>query len=183
MKIFTIILCVAFATFGTLAQADQKDPRLDVLFERLNATNVKDEASDITSEIWSIWIESSDGISNELIRLGILAMQARRLDIALEYFDQLVKHEPGFAEGWNKRATVLYTIGRIQASIDDIQKVLALEPRHFGALAGLGMCYEVLGNNVAAVKAYALALNANPHLFRIQKRLDDLREQIRRNNI
>ena len=110
-------------------------------------------------------------------------MQVQRLDIALDHFDQLVKHEPGFAEGWNKRATVLYTMGRIQASIDDIQKVLALEPRHFGALAGLGMCYEVLGNDAAAAKAYALALTANPHLSRIHKRLQTLREHIRRDNI
>ena len=74
-------------------------------------------------------------------------------------------------------------MGRIQASIDDIQKVLALEPRHFGALVGLGMCHEVLGNDAAAAKAYALALTANPHLSRIHKRLQTLREQIRRNNI
>jgi len=183
MRFVVLILCFALTVATTSARADQKDPRLDDLFERLNATDAKAEASDITSEIWSIWIESGDGVSNELIRLGILAMQARRFDIALDHFDQLVNHEPRFAEGWNKRATVLYTVGRIQASIDDIQKVLALEPRHFGALAGLGMCYEVLGNDAAAVKAYVLALTANPHLSRIQKRLDDLREQIRNNNI
>ena len=183
MRFVLLILGFAFATIVAPAQSDQKDPRLEALFERLNANDIKADASEITSEIWSIWIESGDGISNELIRRGILAMQEQRLDIALDHFDQLVKHEPGFAEGWNKRATVLYTMGRIQASIDDIQKVLALEPRHFGALAGLGMCYEVLGNDAAAAKAYALALTANPHLSRIHKRLQTLREQIRRNNI
>jgi tetratricopeptide (TPR) repeat protein len=180
MRLALLILGFAFATIVAPAQADQKNPRLEGLFERLNATDIKADASEITSEIW---IESGDGISNELIRRGILAMQVQRLDIALDHFDQLVKHEPGFAEGWNKRATVLYTMGRMQASIDDIQKVLALEPRHFGALAGLGMCYEVLGNDAAAAKAYALALAANPHLSRIHKRLQTLREQIRRNNI
>jgi tetratricopeptide (TPR) repeat protein len=183
MRLALLILSFAFATIVVPAQADQKNPRLEGLFERLYATDIKADASEITSEIWSIWIESGDDISNELIRRGILAMQVQRLDIALDHFDQLVKHEPGFAEGWNRRATVLYTMGRIQASIDDIQKVLALEPRHFSALAGLGMCYEVLGNDAAAAKAYALALAANPHLSRIHKRLQALREQIRRNNI
>ena len=183
MRLVLLILCFAFATIVAPAQANQKDPRLKGLFERLNGTDVKAETYEITSEIWSIWIESGDGISNALIRLGILAMQAQRLDIALTHFNQLVRHEPRFAEGWNKRATVLYTMGRIHASIDDIQKVLVLEPRHFGALTGLGMCYEVLGNNTAAAMAYELALTANPHLPRIQKRVEALRRQIRRNNI
>ena len=80
-------------------------------------------------------------------------MQAQRLNIALDHFDQLEKHEPRFAEGWNKCATVLYTIGPVQVSIDDIQKVLVLEPRHFGALTGLGTCYEALSNDAAAAKA------------------------------
>jgi tetratricopeptide (TPR) repeat protein len=183
MRLVLLILCFSFATIVAPAQDDRKDPRLERLFERLNATDVKAEASEITSEIWSIWIKSGDDISDELIRLGILAMQAGRLDIALDHFDQLVKHEPRFAEGWNKRATVLYTMGRIKASIDDIQKVLVLEPWHFGVLAGLGMCYEVLGNDAAAAKANELALTANPHLYRIRKRLESLPEQIRRNNI
>jgi tetratricopeptide (TPR) repeat protein len=180
---FFLILCFALATIVSPSQAKQKDPRLKGLFERLNGSDVKAETYQITSEIWSTWIESGDGISNELIRLGILAMQAQRLNIALNHFNQLVKHELRFAEGWNKRTTVLYDMGRIHASIDDIQKVLVLKLRHFDALAGLGMYYEVLGNVVAAAKAYALALAANRHRSRIHKRLQNLWEQIRRNKI
>ncbi len=168
---------------ATVATAGQTDTRLDTLFERLKETKAPDVARSVTSEIWSIWLDSDDGVSDELMRRGVAAMRAGRHDLALNQFDLLVKHEPKFAEGWNKRATVLYVMGKFQSSIDDIKRVLALEPRHFGALSGLGMCYEALGEEEAARDAYKLALNANPHLSRIRERIEDLQEQVRRKNI
>ena len=102
---------------------------------------------------------------------------------AVEVFTEVVKLATEFAEGWNKRATVLYALGQFQSSIDDIKRVLALEPRHFGALSGLGMCYEALGEEEAARDAYKLALSANPHLSRIRERIEHLQEQVRRKNI
>lgn len=181
-KLICILGCL-LAYHSAPVLADQSDKRLDTLFEELNSTDTRPEAAEIASEIWSIWHESDDGISNELIRRGVLAMHKRRYDIALNHFDQLIKHEPGFAEGWNKRATIYYLVGQYRNSIDDIRNVLALEPRHFGALSGLGMCYEMLGDGQAAAKAYQLALKVNPHLHRIQERLKNLQDQIRRKNI
>lgn len=171
------------ACSATVAEADQTDKRLDALFERLKATQAADIARAVTSEIWSIWLDSDDGVSDELMRRGVAAMRAGRHDLALEQFNLLVKHEPNFAEGWNKRATVLYAMGQFRSSIEDIKRVLALEPRHFGALSGLGMCYEALGEEEAARNAYNLALNANPHLSRVRKRVEHLKEQFRRKNI
>ena len=117
------------------------------------------------------------------MRRGVTAMRAGRHNLALNQFELLVKHEPKFAEGWNKRATVLYVMGKFQSSIEDIKRVLVLEPRHFGALSGLGMCYEALGEEEAARDAYKLALSANPHLSRIRERIEHLQEQVRRKNI
>ena len=176
-------MAMLLACSANLATADQTDKRLDALFARLKETETPDVARSVTSEIWSIWLHSGDRLSDELMRRGVTAMRAGRHKLALNQFELLVKHEPKFAEGWNKRATVLYALGQFQSSIDDIKRVLALEPRHFGALSGLGMCYEALGEEEAARDAYKLALSANPHLSRIRERIEHLQEQVRRKNI
>ena len=95
----------------------------------------------------------------------------------------MVNYDPDFAEGWNKRATVLYFLGRFEESIADIQKVLVLEKRHFGALSGLGLCYEALGDEEAALEAYLRALQVNPHLQFLPEKIERLRKNIRRRNI
>ena len=179
---FALVLVLIVGTSGPTV-ADQNDPRLDDLFARLSNPDNHLDAPDIQHEIWTIWMQSDDRRSNELLRLGVRAMQAGRHDIALSQFSALVSHQPDFAEGWNKRATVQYILGRYQESIADIKRVLSLEPRHFGALSGLGMCYEALGDLEAAVKAYELTLKANPQLLSTRERIRKLRREIRRKNI
>ena len=183
MRIVNLLMALLLACSANLATADQTDKRLDALFARLKGTKTPDVARSVTSEIWSIWLHSGDRLSDELMRRGVTAMRAGRHNLALNQFELLVKHEPKFAEGWNKRATVLYVMGKFQSSIKDIKRVLVLEPRHFGALSGLGMCYEALGEEEAARDAYKLALNANPHLSRIGERIESLQESVRRKNI
>lgn len=179
---FLSMICI-FTAFSAAAAADQRDLRLEGLFGRLQQTEVRSEAEQIEGEIWSLWSTSEDEISNTLMRQGVLAMQARRYDLALRQFDLLVEHEPGFSEGWNKRATVLYIVGKYRASIENIKRVLALESRHFEALSGLGMCYEALADPESAIAAYCLALKVNPHLPEARSRIDALVKEIRRNNI
>ena len=176
MRIVNLLMALLLACSATIATADQTDKRLDALFARLKGTKTPDVARSVTFEIWSIWLHSGDRLSDELMRRGVTAMRAGRHNLALNQFELLVKHEPKFAEGWNKRATVLYVMGKFQSSIEDIKRVLVLEPRHFGALSGLGMCYEALGEEEAARDAYKLALNANPHLSRIGERIESLQE-------
>lgn len=183
MRLLPVLFLMCFIGVFGPAAADQKDPRLDGLFERLANPDNHLDAPDIQHEIWTIWMQSDDRHSNELLRLGVRAMHAGRHDIALSQFTALVGHEADFAEGWNKRATVLYILGRYPESIADIKRVLALEPRHFGALSGLGMCYEALGDLEAAVKAYELTLKANPQLLNTRERIKKLRRAIRRKNI
>jgi tetratricopeptide (TPR) repeat protein len=97
---------------------------------------------------------------------------------ALEYFDRLVEHAPGFAEGWNKRATVYYLMENYEASVLDIERTLELEPRHFGALSGLGMIYDAIGEPAAALRSFEAAVAINPHLDGARQRIEALRREL-----
>jgi tetratricopeptide (TPR) repeat protein len=106
-------------------------------------------------------------------------MQRQDLDAALDRFDQMVKYAPDFAEGWNKRATVYYMRGEYPESVADIERVLELEPRHFGALSGLGMIYEELDRKEQALRAFEAALQANPFLPGAKQQIEILKKQIK----
>ena len=107
--------------------------------------------------------------------LGILTMNEGNFKISLSHFDKAVHLDPQFAEGWNKRATVYYLMGDFDTSVADIQKTLVLEPRHFGALSGLGMIYDDLDKPAAAVKVWQKALEINPHMQSIRHRIEEIR--------
>ena len=107
---------------------------LDPLFARLQSTPDDQEAQAIEQRIWLIWSEAGAPDLAALMEEGVVALAQGRLRAALERFDRMVEQAPGFAEGWNKRATVHFLMGNYQASVGDIQRTLELEPRHFGAL-------------------------------------------------
>ena len=161
------------------ALADQQDERLEDLFARLQTTTSRAEAQVAQQQIWQIWIEADDSLANRLMRNGIEAMAARRNSLALQYFDQLVEEAPDFAEGWNKRATVHYLMDDYAASVLDIERTLELEPRHFGALSGLGMIYDAIGKPAAALRSFEAAVAINPHLEGTRQRIEALRRQLR----
>jgi tetratricopeptide (TPR) repeat protein len=174
------LLCPVLALgFMALAFADQTDRRLDGLFERLRATSSEAEAEAAQQQIWRIWIESDDMLANRLMQGGSQAMATRQHALALEYFDRLVERAHGFAEGWNKRATVYYLMENYEASVLDIERTLELEPRHFGALSGLGMIYDAIGEPAAALRSFEAAVAINPHLYGTRQRIDALRRQLR----
>ena len=183
MKRFAVSLVFGLVALSGLATVDQRDARLVDLFERLHRSEDSREIVHLQSGIWSIWTESADEESNALMYDGLLAMRGKHYEVVLERFDALVKHDSDFAEDWNKRATVLYLFGRYEELIADIKQVLALEKRHFGALSGLGLCYEALGDEAAAVKTYQLALEANPHLHSLPAKIERLRKAIQRRSI
>jgi tetratricopeptide (TPR) repeat protein len=168
----------AIACMGA-ALADQRDFRLDGLFARLQTTSSRPEAEAAQRQIWLIWTECDDSQADRLMQGGIQAMAARRHGLALQYFDRLVERAPDFAEGWNKRATVHYLMGDYAASVVDIERTLELEPRHFGALSGLGMIYDTIGEPAAALRSFEAAVAINPHLDGTRQRVDELRRQLR----
>ena len=115
---------------------------------------------------------------NLLMRQGAEALSKRKFVLAMESFDAFVILAPQRAEGWNKRATLFFMMGNYKASIEDVQRTLALEPRHFGALAGLGMIYEALKQKEAALKAFQAALAINPHMSEVKERATNLAQAL-----
>ncbi len=154
--------------------AAQNDPRLDGLFEKLKSTSSPAEAKIVELSIWQIWSESGDPATDSLMQLGVAAMQSRDLKGALSLFDAVTARSPDFAEGWNKRATVLYMLGAADKAAEDVARVLSLEPRHFGALAGLGLIDLQLNRDDAAIAAFEQALKLNPNMPDAKAHLDIL---------
>jgi len=146
------------------AAADQDDPRLEALFARLKSAPSAPAAQEVEASIWQIWLQSDDNVIGLLMGQGINAMSRNDMRAALGKFDQIVKLAPNFAEGWNKRATVYFLLEDYGRSVADIQHTLALEPRHFGALSGLGMILERLGDKNGAMRAYRRGLEVHPNL-------------------
>jgi tetratricopeptide (TPR) repeat protein len=175
------LLCALAVVLGCMApaQADQQDIRLEGLFARLQAASSRAEAQATQQQIWQIWIESDDRLANRLMQAGIEAMTGGQHELALQYFDRLVERAPDFAEGWNKRATTYYLMEEYEASVLDIERTLELEQRHFGALSGLGMIYEAIGEPAAALRSFEAAVAINPHLDGARQRIDALRRQLR----
>lgn len=165
---------------GPVARADQADPRLDGLFGRLNVLDdgEKEEVSRVTAEIWSIWRQSGWPGLDMKMQEGQRFMRQGILHSALGNFDFIIRVRPDFAEGWHKRATVYFLMGDYDSSIADIQKTIELEPRHFGAFAGLGLIYLKLGNEKAALKALERALDINPHLSGTRQTVEQLQRMI-----
>ena len=161
------------------ARADQDDPRLDGLFQRLQHTPDPAEGHALEQRIWRVWLESENAAVNRLMQQGVVALQGQHYATALQAFDRLVEQAPEFAEGWNKRATVHYLMGNWRASVRDVQRTLALEPRHFGALFGLGLIYDALEQPEAALRSFEATLALNPHSESTRQRVEALRRQLR----
>jgi tetratricopeptide (TPR) repeat protein len=169
------ILGMAGMALVACAWPARADSRLDQLFARLKASNDAREAQPIEAAIWQTWLDPRDGGANSLMRLGLEAQQRGDLYGAFALFDAIVNLKPDYAEGWNRRATILFQLGRMEDSRKDAEKTLALEPRHFGALSGLGMIALRLEQPDKALDAFEKALELHPHLPGARAQVDALR--------
>jgi tetratricopeptide (TPR) repeat protein len=160
------------------ARADQTDQRLDGLFAELKETQDATVGVRLTEQIWEIWLEPKGEKARDLLAKGVAAMHDDQFDVALDEFNRLVEAAPDFAEGWNRRATLLYLMGEYDGSVRDIERTLQLEPRHFGALSGLGLVYLQLGDDQSALKAFKQALEINPHLRGARDNADDIEKRL-----
>lgn len=142
--------------------ADQKAAELPGLFEQLQSASNPADVASIESEIWQHWLTAPDDNSALLMSQLNHAMASRELSIALLLSNQLVDSTPEFAEGWNKRATIHYLMGDNDASVADIRETVLLEPRHFGAISGLGLILLRAGNQEAALEAFEKVLAISP---------------------
>ena len=166
-----------------VSSADQNDPKLGELFNELASSLPLEQGLDVTRQIWEIWHEAPDDQSGQILRNGIAFMQEGLMPSALAEFDRLVEVAPQFAEGWNKRATVLFYMDQYNASVADIEKTLLLEPRHFGALSGLGMIYMNSGKFKAALVAFQSAQEVNPYLPGVNQNIERVNELLKKERI
>lgn len=137
---------------------------LDALFAALSAADGDDAARDLVTEIWRVWTQSGRSDVDSLMLQAATAMPHRHFGLAGMLLDEVVALAPDFAEGWNRRATLRWMMGDHAGSLEDIDKVLALEPRHFGALVGRAMISVDAGRFESALGDYRRALTVNPFL-------------------
>lgn len=145
------------------AASAAQDAHLDALFAEL-ADPANPHWEQTQAQIYVVWGQSGSPSMDLLAMRADRAMEAQDLEAALSFLDDLVRLAPDYAEGWNKRATVHFLRDDYGKSLKDIARTLALEPRHFGAYAGLGIILDRLGDTKGALEAYRRAVKIHPHL-------------------
>lgn len=168
MRTVLLPLTLLLAALACPALADQNDPRLDALFRELHRTEDPGKAAFLQAGIWHVWYWHEDAAVRDLMSEGVRALTGERYAEAVKLFSRLIEMAPDYAEAWNRRATTYYLMGRYADSLADIDRVLELEPRHFGALSGRGLCLRDTGDLEGAVAALRQALAVNPHLEEVQ---------------
>jgi tetratricopeptide (TPR) repeat protein len=151
-----------------------REQQLDKLFGSLHQVSAPTNPDKIISDIWAIWARNDSPTAELLLRQAVAAMNANEQDAAEKTLIQLVETYPTYAEAWNKRATLYFMEGRYDASLIDIERVLELEPRHFGALAGKAMILRAQGKNIEALKVLKETLSINPHMASVIQAIKDL---------
>jgi len=157
---YTVTAIVWGVMFSLPVWADQAE--LDKLFEQLKAADAQNVDA-IEQEIVAQWSRSGSPAADLLLQRGREAIVAGDLGAAIAHLTALTDYAPNFAEGWNARATAFFQAGMLGPSVDDIGKVLALNPRHFGAMSGMALILEELGDPVRALKMYRQIEVLAPH--------------------
>jgi tetratricopeptide (TPR) repeat protein len=160
------------------AQRGDKTQNLDRLFAALKVAPDDESAKYIENRIWAIWLASSSDTANLLMGRVKTATDSKDFDLAIRLLNAIIDIRPDFTEAWNRRATVFYTKKDFGRALADIHEVLAREPRHFGALSGLGIILQELGDEKRALDAFRRALAIHPHLERVPELVKKLSEKI-----
>ena len=177
------ILCIIILLFSTsILSANDRDVELDKLFLELKKNT--SSSSSVSQKIWTLWsTHPTDEKLTSILDEGSRLIQDQKLVRAIDIFTDAIELDPTWAEAWNKRATVYYMIGEFQKSQDDIDKVLELENRHFGALAGQGMVNIGLKNYDKAKLSYQKAQEIYPAMKSSKIMIEQIEELIKRQSI
>ena len=179
-KILSII--ILFLSTITVS-ANDRNFKLDKLFLELKK-NIPSLSSGIAQQIWMLWsTHPTDQKLTSLLDEGSRLVQDQQLNRAIDVFTEAIELDPNWAEAWNKRATVFYMVGEFQKSQKDIDKVLKLEKRHFGALAGQGLVNIQLRNYEKAIKSYQMAQEIYPGMKSPKLMIKQIEELIRGQSI
>jgi tetratricopeptide (TPR) repeat protein len=151
---------------------------LDFLFGALKVAPDAVTAKAIEERIWALWTVSRSDTANLLMTRVKTAIEAKDIDLAIKLLDAIIKVKPDYVEAWNRRATIYYMKKDYGRSVADIRQVLKREPRHFGALAGLGLILQDIGDDKQALEIYRRALALYPRMERIPELVKTLQEKI-----
>ena len=179
-KIFLYKLLFFYFCINAIADSNYRNIKLDQLFKQLKKSSNASVAYEIEMKIWNIW--STHPTQNKLtlsLAKGSKLMSQGKLENSYKIFSTIIEVSPSWAEGWNKRATVLYLMGKYQDSLNDINEVLKLENRHFGALSGQGLVQIKLGNYEKAIKSYQAVQKIYPSIRAAKVMIPQLRELIK----
>ena len=182
---FKEIFIVSIFFFLGLSEvfADERKKQLDKLFNELKINN-QALTFEVEQKIWEIW--STHPKKNELTIMlseGSTLVKDDKLNEAINIFTKVIELDPNWAEAWNKRATVLYLVGEFEKSQNDINKVLELEKRHFGALAGQGLVNIKLKNYEKAKMSYEKAKEIYPSMKSSEVMIKQIEELIKKQSI
>jgi len=151
---------------------------IEFLFGALKAAPNAEAAKAVEGRIWALWMISPSDTASLLMSRVRRAVEAKNIDLAVKLLDSIVVLRPDYIEAWNRRATLHYMQKDFTRSIEDIRQTLAREPRHFGALAGLGLIMQELGEDKRALEVYRKAIEVNPYLPRIPDLIKSLTEKV-----
>ena len=179
-KILSVIILFLFTSS---VSANDRDIELDKLFLELKK-NIPSLSSRIAQQIWTLWsTHPSDQKLTSLLDEGSRLVQDRQLKRAINVFSEAIELDPSWAEAWNKRATVLYLMGKYELSQADIDKVLKIEKRHFGALTGQGLVQTALKNYQKAIDSYIEAHKVHPFMKSPMIMMEKLQIELQKQSI
>jgi tetratricopeptide (TPR) repeat protein len=183
-----VVLSTGMAGMSAIAQSEPEALKssatakpavtLDSLFSELKRTRDEKQAKQISERIWMRWRDSGSATTNLLVQWADKAIADRKNGLALDLLDQAIVLMPDFAEGWNRRATLHYMMGNFGKSMADIDRVLALEPRHFGAIAGMAAILSDSGNDQLELRAWEQMLEIYPANQQAQKKVGELADKL-----
>ena len=160
------------------AQLGDRTHNIDVLFDALKIAPDDDSAKAIENRIWALWMASGSDTTDLLMNRARQAADQKEYDLALRLLNGIIEIRPSYTEAWNRRATIYFLKKDFRNSLADIEQVLVREPRHFGALAGLGTILEEFGDEKHALEAYRKALAVYPRLQGIGEHVKTLTEKV-----
>ena len=180
MKVFILFLFI-FSFFSSV-QSSQKNI-LNNLFDQLGAVNNTQTAESLEKKIWSVWNKHPNNIKlTEKLEFGTELMQYGDYNYALKVFNNILESDPKWSEAWNKRATVYFLMSQFTDSLNDIDKVLNIEPRHFGALSGQARIFIKLQEYEKAIKSIESALKFYPS-FKSRELIPEIERLIKEDSI
>jgi tetratricopeptide (TPR) repeat protein len=159
-------------------QKGDRTKNLDFLFEALKAAPDAETAKGVEQRIWALWFHSGSDTADLLMTRVRTAVEGKDNELSLRLLDSLIAFKPDYIEAWNRRATIYFAQKDYGRALDDIRQVLAREPRHFGALTGLGLILQEIGDDKRALEIFRRALAVNPHLERVPDLVKQLTEKV-----